>query len=112
MNTVSNVIMKGDFLAENHTVSPKGKHTVDTVFQTPVFSGDGVSKDTRLSLRSARTLDTSRPLAVKMFSAHLKREYRPLANAREIRSRQLSPCSPADGISADASLFQLSPVAP
>lgn len=112
MNTVFNMDLKGVSLAENHTASPKGNDTVDTVFQTPVFRGDGVSKDTRLSLRSARSLDTSRPLAAKMFSAHLKRASRPVVDVRQIWLPQLSPFSPAARRSTETALLQLSPVAP
>ena len=70
MNTASNELSNGETLQKNHTVSPKGNDTVDTVFQTPFLGGDGVSKDTRQSLRSARSLTPSVPVANKGFTDH------------------------------------------
>ncbi len=67
MNTVSNDCFNREITSENQTSPPKGIGEVGEVFQTRFFGGDGVSKDTRLSLRSARSYDTTRPQGAKGF---------------------------------------------
>ena len=56
MNTVSNELSSMDFLANNLTSPPKGNGEVARFFKPCFFRGTGVSKDTRLSLRSARSV--------------------------------------------------------
>lgn len=58
--------MPPENLAKNHLATLRELARLARFFK-PCFWGDGVSKDTRQSLRSARSYDTTRPHAAKMI---------------------------------------------